>query len=465
MKFKPSRRDLIRYILVTILYILWVIWVGSYWLLIGLPIIFDIYISKKVNWTPWKKREGKNSAFVEWFDALIFAVVAVTLINIFLFQNYRIPTGSMEKSLLVGDHLFVSKVAYGPKIPNTPLTMPFTQNIMPLTGGQRESYLKWVQWPYKRLAGFRDVKRGDVVVFNFPEGDTVVVGMTNKSYYGILQEEAEHFKMLDESRGNTVRSNDYYLNKAREFVHQTQKVIVRPVDRKDNYIKRCVGVAGDTLEIVDGKLIINGQPEEPIEKMQYIYRVNTNGTRINSRILDKLDIYPDNRSYNGRGTYFMPLTTEMKTELEKLPNVLSVEPQFMPDDQYHSQVFPRDPRFAWNQDNFGPIYIPKAGDKVRLSLYNLPLYERIIDQYENNDLEVKDSTILINGEPADEYEFQMDYYWMMGDNRHSSLDSRFWGYVPFDHVVGRPVFIWLSVDKYENLLGKIRFRRFFKVIR
>ncbi|NBC83573.1 MAG: S26 family signal peptidase [Bacteroidetes bacterium] len=465
MKFNPSRKDLLRFVVVTVIYILWVIWLNNYWFLLGLPIIFDIYISKKVNWTPWKKREGKNSAFIEWFDALIFAVVAVTIINIFLFQNYRIPTGSMEKTLLVGDHLFVSKMAYGPKIPNTPLTLPFTQNVLPLSGGKRESYLKWIQWEHKRLAGFREVKRDDIVVFNFPEGDTVIVGMSNKSYYGVVKEEAAHFKSIDRKNGNPIKTDKFYENKARKFITETQDIVVRPVDRKDNYIKRCVAVAGDTLEIVNGQLVINGSLYPEIEHKQYIYLVKTNGTRINSRILEELDIYPDDRTYNGRGSYLMPLTDNMKDELEKLPNVISIEPQYMPDGHYHSQVFPRDPRYPWNRDNFGPLYMPEQGRTISLTMDNLPLYERIIDHYEDNDLEIKDSIIYINGQAADKYTFQMDYYWMMGDNRHQSLDSRFWGFVPADHIVGRPVFVWLSLDKYKNFLGKIRFKRFFNIPR
>lgn len=239
----------IRFAIAALIYILVVIWIGNFWLLLGLGVIFDMYITERVNWTFWKKRNGKNSAFIEWLDALIFAVIAVTLINIFLFQNYRIPTPSMEKSLLVGDHLFVSKLAYGPRMPNTPIAFPFTQHTMPLTKGK--SWSELILWPYKRLVGGGHVKNNDAIVFNFPAGDTVVVEEQATSYYEIVRRNARDFQMNDRFSG-TLRPDSYYMNLARKNIRDNFEVIYRPVDRRDNYVKRCVGIPGDTVSISNG---------------------------------------------------------------------------------------------------------------------------------------------------------------------------------------------------------------------
>jgi signal peptidase I len=248
-KYK-SKKAKINFIIVSVIYIAWVIWLGSYWLLIGLPVIFDIYITKKVNWTPWKKREGKNHWLIEWLDALIFAVVAVSIINIFLFQNYKIPTGSMEKSLLIGDHLYVSKIAFGPRIPNTPLAIPFMQHTIP--GSLSKSYSDLIQWPYKRLIGFSKVKRDDPVVFNFPAGDTVCLDMQSVSFYYIIRDEIENMKIMDRYAKLPMKTEKEYYKLSREKVLKEHQIVVRPVDKRDNYIKRCVAIAGDSLQIIDG---------------------------------------------------------------------------------------------------------------------------------------------------------------------------------------------------------------------
>jgi signal peptidase I len=427
----------------TTIFVLWVIWIGNYWLLLGLPIFFDYHITQKVNWTPWKKRgEKKKSAVVEWVDALIFAVIAATLIRMFFIEAYTIPTSSMEKSLLVGDYLFVSKVSYGPKLPNTPLSFPFAHHTMPLTKNTK-SYLEWIKRPYKRLAGFGDIKRNDVVVFNFPEGDTVIVQMQDRSYYSVVREIG------------------------RPRVWREYDIVVRPVDKRENYIKRCVAIPGDTLLVKNGQLIVNGQPQEPIEGLQYNHIIRTNGTSINSRILDDLSIAKADRFFNpASGIYEMPLTADAFEKIRKLNNVHSVLKHENTNHIMMSKaIFPHSPNFAWTEDNFGPLWVPKKGEKVELSLENLPLFERVIGHYEGNKLEVKDGTIFINGEVATSYTFNMDYYFMMGDNRHNSADSRFWGFVPEDHVVGKASFIWLSLDKDKRFPAKIRWDRSFKGIK
>jgi len=448
-----------KFSLTAVLYTLWVIWLGNYWWLFGLPVIFDYYVTKKVNWTFWKKRDEKNSTVVEWIDALIFAVVAVSFINIFFFQNYKIPTGSMEKSLLIGDHLYVSKLAYGPKIPNTPLSFPFAQHTMPLTK-KTKSYLEWIKLDYKRLAGFDEVENDDIVVFNFPAGDTVVVEMSAQSYYSIIRGYAQQLEFQHKREGQ-ARDKQYYYNQARDYVWKQYNVVTHPIDRRDNYIKRCVAIHGDTLKITDGEVFINGRPQQDVENLQYSYIIKTNGTLINPKALERLGIAKDDIARYSATDYLIPLTREMAETIRSFNNVISVESNMQPTGEYSPRVFPHNPAYKWNEDNFGPLWIPEKGTTVPLSLDNLPLYERIIEAYEVNTLEIKDSTIYINGEVANSYTFKMDYYFMMGDNRHSSADSRFWGFVPEDHIVGRPVFVWLSLDKDKKFLSKIRWNRFF----
>ncbi len=428
----------------TSIFILWVIWVGNYWLLFGLPIFFDYHISRRVNWTPWKKRgEKKRSALVEWVDAIIFAVIAATLIRMFFIEAYTIPTSSMEKSMLVGDYLFVSKVSYGPKLPNTPISFPFAHHTLPFTENTK-SYVEWIKKPYKRIAGFGDIKRNDVVVFNYPEGDTVIVQFqSNRSYYSVVKEIG------------------------RDRVWREYDVIARPVDKRENYIKRCVAIPGDTLLVKHGQLYINGKKQELVEDLQYNYIIRTNGTAINSKLLDNLNIAKADRFFNpAGGIYEMPLTTEAFDKIRQLNNVHSVlKHENTNSAMMTNAIFPHSTKFAWTEDNFGPLWIPKKGETVELTLDNLPIYERIIDVYEDNDLSTTDSTILINNEVVTSYTFKMDYYFMMGDNRHNSADSRFWGFVPEDHVVGKASFIWLSLDKDKRFPANIRWNRVLKGIK
>ncbi|MBE0655104.1 MAG: S26 family signal peptidase, partial [Bacteroidales bacterium] len=441
------------------LYLLFVIWLHNYWYLLGLPILFDIYVSRKVNWTFWKKREGKNNAVIEWLDALIFAVVAVTLINIYLFQNYKIPTPSMESTMLVGDHLYVSKVAYGPRAPITPLAFPFAQNRM-LNG---ESYLKWIQLDYKRLKGFGEVKRNDIVVFNFPAGDTVAVENSASSIYNIYQSEAMQLRIRDINAGRPEKDWDTYYNQGRELVKRNYTIVVRPIDRKDNYIKRCVAIPGDSLEIIHGKVYINGTPQPDFKGIQYDYLVQTNGRPLNPRALEKYDLPPSSLGIQNNPRYNMPLSEEKAKQLkDEVSDIVKVEQKERTG--YNYLLFPHSSEYKWNEDNFGPIWLPEKGATVKLDRASLPFYQRIIEAYEGNELRTDGEKILINGEEVQSYTFQQDYYWMMGDNRHSSSDSRYWGYVPEDHIIGKPKFIWLSLDSNKKFLAKIRFDRLFKSV-
>jgi signal peptidase I len=452
----------ITFTIVSIIYILVVVWIGNFWLLLGLPVIFDMYITEKVNWTFWKRRDGNNSSFIEWLDALIFAVIAVTLINIFLFQNYRIPTPSMEKSLLVGDHLFVSKLAYGPRMPNTPIAFPFTQHTIPII--KTRSWSNLVQWPYKRLAGCGKIKRYDPVVFNFPEGDTVVLEEQAVSYYEIIRRNAREMQARDNYITLRQRPVSEYIPLARKELWERFNIIYRPVDRRDNYVKRCVGQPGDTITVKAGILYVNGLRAPESEGQQTTYTVVTNGTTINPKAFERLRIARSDIGISG-SAYILPLTKSNAEAISKFVNVKNIYPMYAQEGTYDPRMFPYDPELKWNEDNYGPLWIPVKGATVSLNLSNLCFYEHLIDVYEENDLTVDGNTIYINGAPADSYTFKMDYYFMMGDNRHNSADSRFWGFVPEDHIIGKPKFIWLSIDKEAKGLKKIRFNRFFMRVR
>jgi signal peptidase I len=466
LKEEKTKRSRFNFILYSLIYVLWVIWLGNYWFLLGLIIIYDVTISEKINWTPWKKREGNNHWAIEWLDALIFAVVAVTIINIFLFQNYKIPTPSMEKSLLVGDHLYVSKVAYGPRIPQTPLAIPFMQHTIP--GTESKSFVEWIKLPYKRLAGMTTIKRDDPVVFNFPEGDTVCkkIELQAQSYYSIVKSKADQLKMIDKYSRNPIKTDNEYLALGRKAVWNEQEILVRPVDKRDNYIKRCVGIPGDTLQIIDGVVYVNGTRQKEIPGIQYEFAVETGGRKLNEKKLMDMGINKKDIMYSPDLAYLqVPLSEEMATQLENNKLVSGLQPLIMSKEYSDSSLFPRDRRFKWNVDHYGPIYIPAKGATIEINLDNLPLYRRIIGYYEGNKLEVKDSTIFINEEASTRYTFKMDYYWMMGDNRHHSLDSRYWGYVPEDHIVGKPKFVWLSLNQDKNFPMNIRLQRMFMGIK
>ncbi len=431
-----------------LLYILWVIWLNNYWWLFGLIVIFDLNITQKVKWAFWKKKykEGeKHNVWLEWLDAIIFAVIVVSFINIFFIQAYMIPTSSMEKTLMTGDHLFVSKVAYGPKMPQRPISFPFVHNTMPVVGGK--SYSNLIKCDYKRIAGFSDVQRDDKVVFSFPHGDTVLTAFPTDDYYTHVRIEG------------------------REYTQRTYgPIIVRPTDKMDNYVKRCVAIAGDTLQVIDGQVYVNGVPQEKYPGIQSTYTVVTNGTKINPKLLEDFNLNENEFWYDSTlpGYPEFPMNQNLADAISKFANVVKVTenidvyPPDYPDS--HLMLFPFTDYFKWTRDNYGPIYIPAKGVTTQLNINNLPLYSRIISTYENNKLEVKGVDIYINDTLQTSYTFKQDYYFMMGDNRHNSLDSRYWGFVPEDHIVGKPRFIWFSSDKTKSFPKNIRWNRLFKFI-
>jgi signal peptidase I len=388
---------------------------------------------------PDDRPEIKKGFVREWVDAIIFAVVAATIIRTFMFEAYTIPTSSMEKSLLVGDYLFVSKMSYGPRLPMTPLSFPFVHHTLPLTTSTK-SFVEWIKFPYYRFPGFGKVERNDAIVFNYPDGDTVSTRFqSNVSYYSLVREYGRQRVWTDKQNFG--------------------EIVARPVDKRENYVKRCIAISGDTLKIVDQQVYINGKPVVNPENLQFEYVVQTDGTSINLRVLDKLNI-SEGRRTNVPGQFVFFLTNKAKEGLAKLPIVKSVQVISEPAGKWNPDIFPHDQRFAWNRDNFGPLYIPRKGVPIPLTVDNLPLYQRLITVYEGNELEVDGDVIKINGQPVTEYTPRLNYYWMMGDNRHNSADSRYWGFVPEDHVVGKPELIWFSIDK-----GKIRWNRIFSLVK
>ncbi len=410
-----------------------------------LPFIYFPYIASKPDTRfvgPQTVRLYQKPAWREWVDAAVFAVVAATLIRTFIFEAYTIPSGSMEKTLLVKDFLFVSKLSYGPRIPNTPLSVPFVHNYMPVTNGK--SYSELVQFPYIRWFGSMP-KRNDVVVFNFPAGDTVIhrEGFESLVPYIDVKRAAE--------RGD--RDAKMILADGENY-----PVVSHPVDKTDNYIKRCVGVSGDSIEVRHNVVYLNGVRQEPPPYAEQLYKVEVTAPALDMDVMKSeydLDFEKGDYSSIGGNIYRMLLTTVAKDKMQKNGLIKNIEPL----DGLERDVFPYDTLHNWTMDNFGPVWVPKKGTTIQLTPENFNIYERAIRKYEHTDLEERNGKYYINGQENSSYTFKMDYFWMMGDNRQGSQDSRKWGFVPEDRIVGKAWMIWFSWD------GGPRWKRLFNIIK
>ena len=398
---------------------------------------------------PEAARKHKKAPAREWIDAAVFAIVAATLIRTFIFEAYTIPSVSMERTLLIRDFLFVSKLSYGPRIPNTPLSIPFIHNYIP--GSKLKSYSEAIKIPYTRWWA-APVKRGDAVVFNFPEGDTVINDDEYQSahpYYQVIKELGN----MDENAGRQIVLND----------PDRYPLAIHPADKSDNYIKRCVAIAGDRLQLINGQVFVNGEPEKTPPKSVMPYTVVTNGQPIDFDLVEKEYGYDNNRdnltNRNLPNTFEWNLTYDAVEKMKKNGFAKQITPILENRWSNPAAVEPWVLKNNWTLDNYGPIWIPKKGATIPLNDSTYSIYQRAIRVYEKNELDSRNGQYFLNGKPATDYTFKMDYYWMMGDNRHGSQDSRFWGFVPEDRVVGKAWMIWFSWD------GGPRWSRLFNIVK
>ncbi|MDE6534087.1 MAG: S26 family signal peptidase [Muribaculaceae bacterium] len=449
-EIKPTRW--IRFGIVSVLFFLWVFWMGNPWLGLLWLILLDIYITAYIPWTWWKNSKGPVRAVMAWVDAIIYALVLVYFIFAFIGQNYKIPSSSLEKSLLVGDYLWVNKTLYGPRVPQTPLHFPLAQHTMPVIN--TKSYIENPQISYHRLPGIREIKRGDIVVFNYPQGDTVALKIQNPDYYQISSD----------LRKNGIDNPLEYMKQNKEVFGD---IVWRPVDRRENYVKRAIGLPGERLEIRNDTILINGVAIPDPDNVQFNYIIPVSGTIPDEKWME-IGVRADDRGngpitndLSGFKFYDVPLTAEMKKTVESWPEVSGPLRKESSMGIYDlSGMFPTEADYGWTRPDMGEFWIPKRGSTLHLTLDNLPIYERAIRVYEGNDLKVKDGKIYINGQQTDYYTFKLDYYWMMGDNRDRSADSRYWGFVPEDHIVGSPMFIIASFDEERGWTdGKVRWNR------
>ena len=458
-----------KFAVVLTLYLLFLYWVKSWWGLLVVPFIYDVYITKKIKWQWWKDEEGPVKWVMSWVDALVFALVAVYFINLFFFQNYVIPSSSLEKSLLTGDYLFVSKVSYGPRIPETPLTMPLTQHTLPIV--ECKSYIDWPHWDYRRVKGLGKVELNDIVVFNFPAGDTLCSAPQYQAYdfyqmcygigYQLFPNRPDPDSLTAEQRMQFYQAI-YEAGRAQIAANFAEygDIITRPTDRRENYVKRCVGLPGQTLQIKNHIVYLDGKANKEPENVQYTYYVKLRQGLPDELMKDLGISMEDLMSLNQLG--YMPLTQHTVDVLGARKDLVeSIQPVTEASDM---DIYPLNGNKHWTRDNYGPVWIPKKGETLKLTLDNLPIYERPIRAYEGNELEVRDGKIYINGKETREYTFKLDYYWMQGDNRHNSADSRYWGFVPEDHIVGKPIFIWWSSDPDRRGVNGIRWNRLFRFV-
>lgn len=438
MRFE--KRDIRRFIFWSLAWTILVTWMNAWWFLLGNLIIADIFLTRFIDWSLQRYNISKPfRKTVEWFTYVVVAVVISVAVKVLFVEAYKIPSPSMEGNLKAGDYIFVSKIAYGPKLPNTPFSLPFLPDYLP---SGRKTYLEKPLLPYKRLLGVSKVKRGDVIVFSFPEGDSMVVQYPGQNYYSLVRQ----------------------YGKA--YLQEHFSIITHPPDRRENYIKRCVGLPGDTIKIEAGWVKVNQKSLDFLPLQKYKFYVRTPGERLPDTILDSLNILKNEVTYNpANSLHVIYLTFNQAEKLKSFPQVRSIQRFIEPVLSFHNrEIFPHNPRFRWTNDQFGPIVVPSKGMEITLSEDTYPIYKRAIEVYENNEVEMRNGKFFINGVREETYTFRMDYYFVMGDNRHNSADSRHWGFVPEDHLLGKAVLIWLSSDPNESFVEGLRKERIFKRI-
>ena len=447
---KPTRW--VRFAIVSVIFFVWVVLMGNPWLALLWLLLVDIYITGFIPFTWWKKKTGAMRTVMAWVDAIVYALILIYFIFAFVGQQYEIPSSSLEKSLLVGDRLWVDKTKYGARVPQTPLHFPLAQHTLPLIN--TKSYVDFPQLEYHRLPGRDTIERGDIVVFNYPQGDTVALKLGNQDYY----------QVVEQIRAQGISDPKKYIADNPQIFGE---VVWRPVDRRENYVKRAIGLPGERLKIVDDIIYIDGKAIAEPANVQYNYLIPVNGVISDSKWqsigvrLEDAGQAPVYSELLGFRFYDVPLTSAMKAEVEKWPEVSGPLRRESETGLFDfGSVWPMHGNYGWTRTDMGEFWIPKRGVTLHLTEQNLPLYERAIRIYEGNDLQVRDGKIYINGRQTDYYTFKMDYYWMMGDNRDRSADSRYWGLVPEDHIVGSPLFIIVSLDQEKGWFdGKIRWDR------
>lgn len=469
---RPTRW--VRFGLVSIVFFLWVAWLGNWWVALWWLLLFDIYITGYIPFTWWKKSSSSSVRTVmSWVDAIVYALILVYFVFAFVGQNYRIPSSSLEKTLLTGDYLWVNKTAYGPRVPMTPVHFPLVQNTLPYLGCK--SYLERPQWAYHRLKGSGSIQLGDIVVFNYPGGDSVALLQQNPDIYSMsrmLGEQIVGAGMAPEPGGSPIERDAAVKALGMRYIRLNPdnfgEVIWRPVDRRENYVKRAVGLPGQTFQIIYGEIYNDGVRMPAPENVQYNYRVTRRDWAAmtpeqRDAFWENLGVSKADRACEpGRAEVTPPLTPAMLSALRADSAVTDIaRVSYSP---YDNLLFPHATAAAmgWTLDDYGPLTIPARGMTVPLNEQTWPVYGHAISHYEGHRAEWRDGRAYIDGVPADSYTFTMDYYFMMGDNRHKSLDSRFWGFVPEDHIVGRPERVLISFDPDRTFPFNIRWDRILK---